>query len=1149
MGRRIAEFDWSSTAIGPIAKWTPSFVNIVKNLLVSPAPFLLLLGKEGIKIYNDAYIAIAGNRHPLSLGKSVFEVWPEAQTFLHHIFQETFEGKSLSYKNLPFTVYRNDNPEERWFDLHYSPLYIEDSHVAGVLAVMFETTSQVQSELRLNLALEAARDGIWEWDFKNDLAWWDERYSSIIGIDIPQNERTLASAGRYIHPDDKGLIEEKLKDHLEFGKEFEVEYRIVLPSREIKFLRALGKAQKDLAGNMVKLTGTLRDITESKKAELALKENEERYALVMDAINDGIWDYNVAQENSFWNDRFYEIIGYYRGEIERPSFEFVQTIIHPEDLQKVQSEFTKVLHGEAAYDVEYRLRHKAGHYVYVHSKGKPVFNKDNALIRLVGVIRDISARKKAEEENQKLVAIIEATPDYVSLANTDGQLRYVNEAGRRMVGIDSIENRSILDNIYHEDLELAEKILLPQLFTKGSFSQELRFRNEKTGEPIWIKWKGLTVKDKNGKIIALATICPDITKRKLAEQELEDARKTSDQLAAERSAILNQLSEGVIVTDTSGKIIFVNEAAATLHGVATLNTTPEEYTETYQLYTEEGLPYPFEKLPLSRAVLNGEIVLNEHWRIHRPDGTTILAIGSARPVIGLDNEKIGYVLTLRDDTERRLAEQTVRQSEGKFRQLANTLPIVVWTASPDGNLTFISRQWEDSFGNKISESLGNEWVKFVHPDDVITAGSAWAYSLKTGVLYETEFRVQHKSGSYRWLLVRALPIKDDNGNIIMWYGSNTDIDDKKSSEEALKESEERFRNLADQLPHFIWMINAEELKVTYANKTFLDFLGLQKTEDFLGTIWQSFIHPGDLALANTRYKEAVESKSSYELECRFLESSTNQYRWFMIKGVPRFEANNQLAGYIGSAVDIHMQKTMHEQMELKNNQLVRTNNDLDNFIYTASHDLKAPMSNIEGLLHSLRDTLQAEQSITSDTDLILELMENSVLRFKNTILDLTEISKVQKDAEEDQKEINLRELLEDVRVSIHDQISNSKAFIEADFLRAPFIVFSRKNLKSIIYNLVSNAIKYRDPTRYPYITISSEPLEDFVLITIKDNGLGIGEKNLDKVFSMFKRFHDHVEGTGIGLYIVKRIIDNAGGKIELESKVGEGSTFKIWLRK
>ncbi|HEX8546345.1 MAG TPA: PAS domain-containing protein, partial [Cytophagaceae bacterium] len=302
MGKRISEFDWSMTELGRISEWPLGLRSMVQNLLLSPAPLMLLWGKQGLKIYNDAYINIAGNRHPASLGNSVFDVWPEANSFLKEIFGHIYQGKTLSYKNLPFTINRNDKPEDTWFDLHYSPFYLEDNEVAGVFAVMAETTLQVQSEQRLNIALEATRDGVWEWDFINDKAWWDDRYSEIIGVEIPREERNLVSVSKYIHPYDRNLVDQALQDHLQYGKKFELDYRTILPSGEIRYLRAIGKSQTDNFGNIVKLTGTLRDITDSKHAELALKENEERYSLVLDAINDGIWDHNVLSGLVYWND-------------------------------------------------------------------------------------------------------------------------------------------------------------------------------------------------------------------------------------------------------------------------------------------------------------------------------------------------------------------------------------------------------------------------------------------------------------------------------------------------------------------------------------------------------------------------------------------------------------------------------------------------------------------------------------------------------------------------------------------------------------------------------------------------------------------------------------------------------------------------------
>jgi two-component system, chemotaxis family, CheB/CheR fusion protein len=229
----------------------------------------------------------------------------------------------------------------------------------------------------------------------------------------------------------------------------------------------------------------------------------------------------------------------------------------------------------------------------------------------------------------------------------------------------------------------------------------------------------------------------------------------------------------------------------------------------------------------------------------------------------------------------------------------------------------------------------------------------------------------------------------------------------------------------------------------------------------------------------------------------------------------------------------------------KNEKLLVTNSDLDNFIYTASHDLKAPVSNIEGLINTLEHTSLRDEE---DIKYILGLIKESIRRFQETIQDLTQIVKIQRSSEEDVNEIDIPEIVNDAKLSIREMIDHSKARIKMDFENDAIIKFSRKNFRSIIYNLISNAVKYRSPDRVPEIHIRTEKHNGFVRLCVKDNGLGFKSDQKEKMFTMFKRFHDHVEGTGVGLYIVKRIIDNAGGKIEVESKEGEGTEFRIYFK-
>jgi signal transduction histidine kinase len=239
---------------------------------------------------------------------------------------------------------------------------------------------------------------------------------------------------------------------------------------------------------------------------------------------------------------------------------------------------------------------------------------------------------------------------------------------------------------------------------------------------------------------------------------------------------------------------------------------------------------------------------------------------------------------------------------------------------------------------------------------------------------------------------------------------------------------------------------------------------------------------------------------------------------------------------------------LEERVKERTKELIKINNDLDNFIYTASHDLKAPISNIEGLMYSFYEVLSDESQKSEEVSEIRRMIDESIQRFKNTLIDLTEVAKAQSEIASDNSKVDLSEMLCEVKLSIKELIDEMGAEIKEDFTRLPIISFSRKNLRSIIYNLVSNAVKYSSPDRKPKIEITSYKVDDCTILAVSDNGLGIREEDKEKVFGMFKRLHTHVEGTGIGMSIVKKIVENNGGKIELTSELGEGSVFKVFLK-
>lgn len=237
-------------------------------------------------------------------------------------------------------------------------------------------------------------------------------------------------------------------------------------------------------------------------------------------------------------------------------------------------------------------------------------------------------------------------------------------------------------------------------------------------------------------------------------------------------------------------------------------------------------------------------------------------------------------------------------------------------------------------------------------------------------------------------------------------------------------------------------------------------------------------------------------------------------------------------------------KAQYELQDI-NQELKVANNDLDNFVYCASHDLKAPIVNIEGLLDVLKEDMPAPDE---NVQHILRRLDGSLKQINRTIHDLTEVSVIKQKqiVAARNGEVSFSEVLEEVKESVADAIGQAEAHIVADFAACPAAGIQRKDLKSIFYNLLSNALKYRAPDRKPIVNFSTKVEEDYIFLFVTDNGIGVELRgNEKKMFSLFKRLHDHVEGSGVGLFIVKRIIDNYSGTIDVASEVGTGTTFTI----
>ncbi|MBX0289073.1 PAS domain-containing protein [Hymenobacter sp. HSC-4F20] len=410
-----------------------------------------------------------------------------------------------------------------------------------------------------------------------------------------------------------------------------------------------------------------------------------------------------------------------------------------------------------------------------------------------------------------------------------------------------------------------------------------------------------------------------------------------------------------------------------------------------------------------------------------------------------ENSRIdGVVVFAYEVTDLEQARRKLEQSEVAFRTLANAISNLVWTTTPSGEADYYNEQWYSFTGSSPQEVLGQGWTTYFHPHDLLLMLRQWHEALAQGTPYQVEARLRRADGAYRWFLVRAVAMHDDQGHILRWFGTNTDIHEQKEMAEALQ--------LATR-------------KLAASNK--------------------------ELRTANEQAKQA------------------------------------------------------NRQLELTNEQLTRINDDLDNFVYTASHDLQQPVHNMAGVFDELKRTATFHDP---EAEQLMHMFEDALGQIQSTIQGLAQVVQAERQTQGLPTEVvELLPLTQSVLQSMRSQITEQQAQVELDFAAVPQLLFGRLNLQSILYNLLSNALKYAHPDRPPTVLVSTRlTAGGSPILLVQDNGLGMDLSRFGpELFKMFRRFHDHVPGSGLGLYLVNRIVQQAGGHVEVSSSPDAGTTFRL----
>lgn len=506
---------------------------------------------------------------------------------------------------------------------------------------------------------------------------------------------------------------------------------------------------------------------------------------------------------------------------------------------------------------------------------------------------------------------------------------------------------------------------------------------------------------------------------------------------------------------------------------------------------------------------------------------------------------------------RQLARTQAEAAQQRFRELVNGLiDVIVWECDPvTFEFSFVSESATKILGYAVEQwSTPNFWVNLIHPDERELVVNFCREERRSGRDHEFEYRCITANGEVVWLRDRAYVVRDPQGKIQKLRGLMIDITKSKQAQEELRESEARFHSMADTAPVMIWISGTDAL-YNWFNKPWLDFTG-RTLESEISYGWTEGIHPEDLSNYLDTYITAFNARQPFKIEHR-LRHLDGKYYWILNHGVPRFTPNGSFVGYIGSCIDITERKAAEEAQKTRADELTyltavlaqtniileKRNQELDQFAYVASHDLKAPLRAIANLSEWIEEDIA--EHLNADTQHQMNLLRGRVHRMEALINGLLQYSRVGRIGTT-KTTVSVAELLTD----IIDSLAPPETFTIEVASNLPTFITERLPLEQVFTNLISNAIKHH-PRLDGKIKISVQDQKSFYEFAVSDDGAGIAPQYHEKVFGIFQTLEarDKIENTGIGLAIVKKIVERQGGTIRLESQAGQGATFYFtWLK-
>jgi len=727
---------------------------------------------------------------------------------------------------------------------------------------------------------------------------------------------------------------------------------------------------------------------------------------------------------------------------------------------------------------------------------------------------------------QNLEITLMSIGDAVIASDAQGRITLMNAVAETLTGWTRQEAEGQrVDRVFHivneETREVAESPIDKVLKTgavAGLANHTVLIGKQGMETPI--DDSGAPIRDARNQVLGVVLVFRDIGKRREQEIQIDKWQR-----------IFQQAGFGVAILVNDGKTILeVNAAFAHMHGYEPAELLDRSFAD---LVGEEKSYEEARPRSEDHVIYESVHKRKDGGWFHAVTDMTVFRSGTGEPLF-----RAAYFA---DISDRKRAELKLRQSEERFRAAAEAMGDVIWTNNANGEMVGEQPGWAAFTGQSLEEYQGFGASKAIHPDD---AGmfEAWQHAVVEVKKFTAECRVRRHDGQYRIMSSTAVPVFNEDGAVREWVGAMTDVTEVRRGEEEVRDSDERFQGLATAFPQLVWASKPDG-SLEYSNALWKQYTGPSQESAAEHGFWDHLVHPEDAVPHLERWRESMGSGEMFESQVRLKRATDGTYRWFICRAVAVRGRGDRIVRWLGACTDIDDQMNYAVDLRITNEALQRSNADLEQFAYAASHDLQEPLRMISLYTQLLQEEYSGLLDETGRS--YVDFAVSGAQRMERLLQDLMAYSRVSVAPQGLTERADARAALDAALGNLEATVRKSGAQVHISEL--PSVAAPSVHMVLLFQNLVGNALKYCGGN-VPEVWINAERADRFWRFSVKDNGIGIEPQYAKQIFGVFKRLHGaEYEGTGIGLAVCQRIVERTGGRIWLESTPGEGSTFYFTL--